>query len=688
MANRLAREASPYLRQHAVNPVDWYPWGDEAAAKARAEQKPIMLSCGYSACHWCHVMEKESFSDPGIAGVINEHFVPVKADREERPDLDQVYQNAVQALTGQGGWPLTVFLTPEGAPFYGGTYFPPEPRYGRPGFRQILTSIAEAWRDKPSDLREFGRRLTEEIQRHSSMDSNDDLSKRLSLPADAVGAMADHIDDENGGFGRAPKFPNVPALMLMLRHGWLYKKERPVQLVLLTLRRMASGGIHDQLGGGFHRYSTDAHWLVPHFEKMLYDNAMLLEAYIVAYQITREEEFAATARWLVRYLQREMASPGGGFYATQDADSEGEEGRYYLWAYKEIRDLLGEERLWRAAAEYFGLTEKGNYEGLNILTAKYTVSETAARIGRPAEETEAVLAAARRILLEAREKRVKPFRDEKIIVSWNGLLISGLARAGQALLDEGIQVIAAGTAHFILDALRRDEKHIYRIFQDGKARIPAFLDDYAFLAAGLIDLYESDFDPYWLQQAMVFTDTVGREFRQPDGRYTLNGRFDEQLIASPVSGFDQAIPSGAAIHCMNLLRLEALTGDGRLGGEADALLSVYAGDMTSYPSGYAALITALEMRQKGLMSIVMINPAQAEANLLERFRRTFIPYRVLAGGDGGQSDPVRHPAAHLLSGRPGMEGKTTFYICEGSTCRPPCTDWPENAASCCSQYTF
>ncbi|MCL6613966.1 MAG: thioredoxin domain-containing protein [Firmicutes bacterium] len=447
-ANRLIHETSPYLRQHAHNPVDWYPWGEEAFAEAKRKDVPLMLSSGYSACHWCHVMARESFADEETARLINENFVPVKVDREERPDIDQVYQTAVQAMTGQGGWPLTVFLTPDGEPFFGGTYFPPEPLYGRPGFRQVLAAVARAWREKPDDLRATARRVAEAVAETAGPPETHPREEG-GLPSEglierAVARLADLVDRRHGGFGRAPKFPNVPALMLLLRHGRLYGQSEPVDLALFTLRRMARGGIHDQLGGGFHRYATDDRWLIPHFEKMLYDNAQLLSAYTAAYQITGDGDFARAAQGIAAYVAREMTAPAGGFFAAHSAESEGVEGKFYLWTAEEVRKALGDERLYRTVRAFYGLREAGGFAGKNILVRAAEIEEIAAEEGRPREEVAADLEEARRLLFAAREKRAKPFRDEKIVLAWNGLMISGLAGAALYLYQNAFAEVKAG----------------------------------------------------------------------------------------------------------------------------------------------------------------------------------------------------------------------------------------------------
>ena len=672
--NRLIDERSPYLRQHAHNPVAWLPWGEEAFARAREEGKPIFLSIGYSACHWCHVMAHESFEDREIARLLNENFIPVKVDREERPDLDQVYQAAVQALAGQGGWPLSVFLAPDGEPFFGGTYFPPAPAYGRPGFPQILAALIEAWSVRPAELREIGRHIQEMLA--GELAGPREPASPLSREAleTAVKRLAGRIDRRHGGFGRAPKFPQTPALMFMLGYGRMHGADDPVALALLTLRRMARGGIYDQLGGGFHRYSTDDMWLVPHFEKMLYDNAQLLSAYTAAYQITRDGEFARVARGIVDYVAREMTAPEGGFYATQDADSEGVEGKFYVWTDDEIRSVLADDELHRAVRIHYGLAARGNFEGKNILYRAKDVAEVAGAVGLTAAAIQERLERAKLALFAAREKRVRPFRTEQIILGWNGLMLSGLARAAQALGDRQPAAMAVQAANFLLSAMPVSPTHLLRIYQDGQARIPAFLDDYAFLIRGLLDLYETDFDPAWLAAALRFLETVLAEFKAAGGRYTLDSARGERLFTRPVSGFDQAVPSGVAVHCQNLLRLHGLTGEERLGREAESILHAYAEEATRYPEGYAALLSALDMHLSGPIVVAIDGLNHPGEDLLRKLREVYLPYGVVAAKREGQN-LANHPAAPVLLERPPLGGKTAFYICAQGSCQPPRTDW-------------
>ncbi|NLG84676.1 MAG: thioredoxin domain-containing protein [Firmicutes bacterium] len=677
-ANRLIHETSPYLRQHAYQPVDWYPWGEEAFAEARRRNVPLMLSSGYSACHWCHVMARESFMDEETARLINENFVPVKVDREERPDIAQVYQTAVQAMTGQGGWPLTVFLTPEGEPFFGGTYFPPEPLYGRPSFRQVLTAVARAWQENPEELRATARRVAGAVAEIAVLPEAHPLEK--GLPSEdpierAATRLVDLADPRHGGFGRAPKFPHVPALMLLLRHGRLHGQSEPVDLALLSLRRMARGGIHDQLGGGFHRYSTDDRWLVPHFEKMLYDNAQLLSAYTAAYQITGDEEFGRGARGIVDYVAREMTAPDGGFFASQSAESEGVEGAFYLWTPEEVRQTLGDDHLYHTVRSFYGLKEEGNFAGKNVLTQVKETREIAFEQGRPVAEVAAELEKARQLLFAAREKRPKPFRDEKIVLAWNGMMISGLAGAARVFGDGNALGLAAEAAEFILARMADGPDHLFHVAKDNEAKIPAFLEDYASFTAGLLDLYETDFDPFWLRTARRYLETALADFKAPGGRYFESGRRGERLFTPIVSGFDRDVPGGAALHCRNLIRLSALTGEERFLREAESLLEAYGPEMAGHPLGCAALLEACEMYLRRPVVVAIVHPEEDPA-LLGRFRRSFIPYLVVAARRKEDEDLARHPARAVLAGKEPLEGRAAFYVCADFTCHPPQTDWP------------
>ena len=669
VANRLIHESSPYLLQHAYNPVDWYPWGDEAFTKAKAEDKPVLLSCGYSACHWCHVMERESFEDPEIAALMNRYFINIKVDREERPDLDQIYQQAVQMITGHGGWPLTVFLDHDKRPFYGGTYYPPVSMYGRPGFPDVLKVIRRKWTEKREQIREAGLELAEFLQRESRLVNRTEIPGE-DFPEQAVSALYTYADTTNGGFNGAPKFPNPSLLRLFLNVGSRSEDSRELNHVLFTLKRMARGGIYDQLGGGFHRYSTDEHWLAPHFEKMLYDNAQLLQLYSIGYQLTGAEELRQVARETAEYVRREMTAAEGGFYSTQDADSEGEEGRYFLWTSKQLKEVLKEDEA-RLIIEYYGISQRGNFEGKNILNRLHERDDL-----KMDEEVLTKLKSAREKLLEIREKRSKPFRDEKVITGWNGLMISGLATSFQAFQNPADYESARRGAKFILKFNRLNNGDLARIYKDGKAYGGAFLDDYAFLTKGLLDLYEADFDSDWLSWGVEFTNQVVNRFGNGNGLYYLTSENGSELISRPLSGSDQAIPGGVAIHAENLLRLTVFTGRTEFREEAARIFKAYSDEMKDNNWGYAGLIGALDMFRQGIKEFVFVSEGRDLPEILMKLRRKYLPYRIIAW-NGGRGNLKGDPAGALFEGRTPINEKPTCYICINQSCLPPTTEWEE-----------
>jgi uncharacterized protein YyaL (SSP411 family) len=667
--NRLIHETSPYLLQHARNPVDWYPWGDEAFQKAKEEDKPILLSCGYSACHWCHVMERESCVGPEIAGLMNRYFVNIKFDREERPDIDQIYQEAVQLMSGQGGWPLTVFLDWDGKPFFAGTYFPPQPLYGRSSFPQVLTAVYQKWTEDRQAIHQAGQGIFRHLQERGQQT---EAALPLDLPAQASLDLYRHFDREYGGFGGAPKFPNAPLLQLLLATGVLDRKLEVVAAVLFTLEQMARGGIYDQLGGGFHRYSTDRYWLVPHFEKMLYDNAQLLKLYSIAYQLRPTEDFQTVVFETAAYLRREMQSPEGGFYSTQDADSEEVEGKFFVWTVAEVRQLLTPDEAELIMA-YYDVTERGNFEDANILNRLGLRNRKAS----PPPVDPAVLAAAKEKLFVAREKRVKPFLDRKIITGWNGLAISGLAYAYQVFGREADYQAARWEAEFIFKRLRLADGGLARIFMDGQAKVGAMLDDYTFLTQGLLDLYEADFNPTWLEQSLELTEQARRSFRTPEGIYYLAPADDSGLVTRPVSRYDQAMSSGVAVQVGNLLRLAALTGENELQAEAERILKVYGGGLEQTLWGSAGLLTQLGIYHHGLREFVFCGATPDLPELLQKLRRQYIPNRIIAWTATKPEELAGHPARELFEGRQPIAGEPTCYVCADRQCQPPVTQWKE-----------
>jgi hypothetical protein len=680
--NHLIRETSPYLRQHAHNPVDWYPWGPEALARAQAEDRPILLSIGYSACHWCHVMERESFEDEGIAALMNREFVNIKVDREERPDLDQIYQGVVQILGPQGGWPLTVFLAPSGEPFFGGTYFPPEDRHGLPAFAKVLEAAAAAYRTNRDGIAETTKQLRVALEAQLAPPQGDGAAPDPALAERAARALSRHMDPVHGGFGAAPKFPNPTALTFVLRHGLLHGDPFPRDLALLTLRRMAAGGIYDHLGGGFHRYSVDARWLVPHFEKMLYDNALLVPLYLEAYQATGEPQFRRVAEETVAYVRREMLQPGGGFYGSQDADSEGEEGRFFVWTRDEVLRILG-----RDAGEVFcrayDVTETGNFEGgRSVLNAHASPAHVAERFGETPEAIEGILAEGRRALFAARERRPRPFRDEKVLTGWNALMISACARAAQVLEDAPALAAAGQGAAFLMKELRRDGR-LFAAFADGRAAIPGYLDDYAFLVQALLDLFETTFDRAHLAAALDLAEAMLDLFWDGGaGGFYFTGRDHERLMVRPKSSQDHAIPSGAAVAAMDLLRLHYLTGRAAYRERVERLFGAFGKAMERNPFGFAGLLLALEFHRDTPRQIVIVGePAAADTrDLLRAAHRAFVPHRVLVAARPGEDLPALPHVGELQVGREGPAGRASATVCHRFACSLPVNSAADLAA--------
>ena len=673
MSNRLAREPSPYLRQHAHNPVDWYPWGDEAFARARAENKPILLSVGYSACHWCHVMAHESFEDPTIAGLMNEWFINVKVDREERPDVDQIYQGVVQLMGQGGGWPLTVFLTPELLPFYGGTYFPPRDKYGRPGFPKVLEALHTAWKTKPEDVRRQSEEFREGLGELASYGL--DASPSVLAPEDLVSmgeAMLRRVDTVNGGFGGAPKFPNPMNVALMLR-AWRHdtRNEAMKRAVLLTLERMARGGVYDQLGGGFHRYSVDERWTVPHFEKMLYDNAQLLHLYTEAYQVEPRPLWRKVVEETAEYVRREMTDARGGFYATQDADSEGEEGKFFVWKPEEVRAVLPPE-LAELALRHFGITDKGNFEhGATVLELAVPVEELATQLQLPVEEAERRLTEARRRLFEAREKRVKPGRDDKILAGWNGLLIRGLAFAGRVFERADWVELARRSADFVLAELW-DGQHLRRSYQEGQARIPGFIEDYGDLAAGLTTLYQATFEPRYLEAAEALVKVAEARFWDAQKQAYLTAPVGQaDLVVPNYATFDNAFPSGASTLTEAQVALAALTGNKKHLELPERYVSRMRDQLRQNPMGYGHLGLAADALVEGAPSLTFAGTWEAVAPLLSVTRTAYAPTFAFAWKD--PAAPVPPSMRENFEGREPVGGQGAAYLCRHFACEPPVT---------------
>jgi uncharacterized protein len=649
MPNRLIDETSPYLLQHAHNPVDWYAWGPEALERAAQEDKPILLSIGYSACHWCHVMEHESFENEAIAELMNRNFVNIKVDREERPDLDQIYMTAVQIMTGSGGWPMTVFLLPTGEPIFGGTYFPPDDRYGRPGFRRVLETIAEAYRNRRAEIVENAKGFREHLSRQTFQTKEGERID-ASLLDIACRAMASRFDPREGGFGGAPKFPPSMSIDFLLRYHHRTGDEHALHMATLTLDKMAYGGMYDQVGGGFHRYSTDDHWLVPHFEKMLYDNALLARVYVDAYRSTGDQLYKRIAEETLDFVVREMRDPNGAFYSTQDADSEGVEGKFYVWSNDEFRRVVGEDA--NTLADYFDVTAHGNWEETNIL-----------HVTRPPDQqTQAKVEAAKKKLYAAREKRVKPGRDEKVLTDWNGLMLRAFAEAAAHLGRHDYRVIAEANANFILNTLW-DGSHLLHTYKDGRARFNGYLDDYANLADGLFALYELTFDFKWLDAAVRITDRMIEQFWDDNGGFYFTGRDHESLLTRTKDFFDNATPSGNSVAADVLLKLSAVSDRQDYREKAESIFLTAAGLLKQYASGFGRLLAAFDFYVGPSKEVALIGSAEPFLSIL---RKRYTPRLVVAGGS---DDRVA-----LLRNRPMVSGQPTAYVCENFTCKQPVTD--------------
>jgi len=660
MANRLALETSPYLLQHRNNPVDWYPWGEEALARARELDRPILLSVGYSACHWCHVMERESFEDPETAAYMNEHFVNVKVDREERPDVDAIYMEAVQTISGQGGWPMTVFCDPNGVPFYGGTYFPPDEGRGMPSFRMVMEAVVDAFERRREEIDERAPQMRARLGAIGAVEPADGAVEPALLE-EATERLLAAADNARGGFGGAPKFPPASALELLMARG-----ERRV--VERTLDTMMAGGIYDQLGGGFARYSVDAAWLVPHFEKMLYDNALLARAYLHGWQVFGLERYRRTCEETLNWTLREMRGPEGGFYSALDADSEGEEGRFYTWTPPQIRDILANpartdpncinfstqqiEKL----MQFYGVTEEGNFEGRNVLHLAQ---------GADAPEPEG-LAEMRRALFERRAARVHPGLDDKRLASWNALMVGALAEAG-AVLDRSDYLDAARTCAEFVWTQMRDDGHLLRTYKDGEAHLNAYLEDHAFLLEALLILYEATFEPLWFERAHELAETMLSRFHDPErgGFFSTSGDHEE-LIARRKEIGDHPIPSGNSSAAMGLLRLAALTGERSYEQAAEGVFRLFAEPALRHPEAFAHLLRAIDFHLAPTKEVALVGDDLGELSRLVRSAHR--PHIVLAGGPEGSSTPP------LLQQRTTVDGHPAAYVCEGFACKMPVTN--------------
>ncbi len=669
--NRLINETSPYLLQHAHNPVDWYSWGEEAFERAKKEDKPVFLSIGYSTCHWCHVMERESFENERIAEIMNEHFVNIKVDREHRPDVDSIYMNAVQMMTGSGGWPLSVFLTPEGKPFFGGTYFPPKDIYGRPGFERVLLAIADAWKNRRQELIESSNKISEVLTRLTRPTDKETLSPdMLKTGFDYFKAT---FDATYGGFGPAPKFPQPTNLSMLLAYWHRTNDTQALQMVEKTLDAMAKGGIYDHIGGGFHRYATDGKWLVPHFEKMLYDQALLSKVYIQAYQVTGKQEYAETAREIFNYVLRDMTDPKGGFYSAEDADSEGKEGVFYVWEPKQINSILDKDEA-EIFSAYFGVTKKGNFEEhKTILSIVKSIAELEEKLQKDHIEIMHVLTKARSKIFAEREKRIRPHRDDKIITAWNGLMISSMGYGGAVLQEEKYTRAAERAAKFILDELHKKGR-LMRYYRQEQAVELAFLDDYAFTITGLLDLYEASFKTKWLINAKTLTEEMIELFSDNEqGGFFLTGKDSEKLITRIKPSTDGVIPSGNSAAAFALLKLGKLTMNQYFTEQGSKVLESFSQQLKQ-SSGYSSeMLSALNFMLGPSQEIVIAGNADAAdtQRMLKLVRSKFLPNAVLLLHQQENTDSSIDKTMPFVKNLTAIEGKATAYVCENYACNRP-----------------
>jgi uncharacterized protein YyaL (SSP411 family) len=680
--NHLANEKSPYLLQHADNPVDWYPWGDEAFERARQEDRPIFLSVGYSTCHWCHVMAHESFEDPKVATLMNDTFVNIKVDREERPDIDSIYMSVCQMMTGSGGWPLTIVMTPEGKPFFAGTYFPRTGRFGRAGMLELVPKLAELWTDRREEVNGSAIEITGALSRQAEGSVGAELETR-HLDTAAF-QLNQRFDEDHGGFGEAPKFPSPHNLTYLLRYWLRADDDWSKEMVVRTLRGLRMGGIYDQVGMGFHRYSTDDAWLVPHYEKMLYDQAGLLMAYTEAFQATGDPLLRSTAEEIVEYVLRDMTSPEGAFFSAEDADSEGVEGKFYLWTLPELREVLGDEDGEMAAAVFNARTDgnfrdeaTGKSQGTNILHLTRSMEELSASLEMATDDLEGRVGSIRERLLEARSHRVRPHLDDKVLTDWNGMMIAALAKAGSALGRPDMVEAAGRAATFVMDNLRRDDGRLLHRYRDGEAAIEGHLDDYAFMVWGMLDLYEATFEPSYLRTAVELNRTMMEHFWDGTswGLY-LTPDDGEELLVRPKEVYDGAMPSGNSVAMLNLLRLSHLTGGPGLAKRASELGAAFSGDVGRMPVGFTQLMSALDMAISGVREVVIVgDPLSPDTKaMVEAIRRVFSPNTVVLFKDPAEGDGGIVGIAPFLIEHHVVDGRATAYVCQDHFCNRPTND--------------
>ena len=686
-ANRLVHEKSPYLLQHAYNPVDWHPWGDEAFDTAKRLDRPVFLSIGYATCHWCHVMEKESFEDPEVAELMNRAFVSIKVDREERPDLDHIYMAVCQMLTGRGGWPLTVVLTPDRQPFFAATYLPKHTRFGLAGMMELIPKIEEVWKDRRDEVMTSVAKIGDALEAAAHPEGGDDLGK--DVLDRAFQELSATFDERHGGFGQAPKFPSPHNLLFLLRYGKRTGDPRALDMAEASLQAMARGGVFDHVGFGFHRYATDREWLVPHFEKMLYDQAMLAMALVEAWQITRKDLYRKRAEQIFTYVLRDMTTPEGGFCAAEDADSEGEEGRFYVWTEQEIRETLSREEA-DLVIRALGVKPDGNFRdeatqqttGANILHLEKDLADVADELGLSREALEDRLEAARRTLFAARETRVRPLRDDKVLTDWNGLMIAALARGAQAFEEPEYSEAADRAARFLLERLRRSDGGLLHRFREGEAGIEAHLDDYAFLIWGLIDLYEARFDPDILEEALALAENMQKRFLDAErGGFFFTPEGGEALIVRKKEFSDAAVPSGNSVAALDLLRLARLTGRSDLESVAAGVFRAVGGGVRRYPSAFTFLLAALDFALGPTREVVVAGaPDHPETQgLLRVLRSRFLPGKVVLLRPSSGGTAVLDRLAPYTQHHHPVDGRAAAYVCVEQACRAPITDPQELA---------
>jgi uncharacterized protein YyaL (SSP411 family) len=674
MPNRLIHEKSPYLLQHAHNPVDWYPWSDDAFNKARKDNKPIFLSIGYATCHWCHVMEHESFEDEDVARLLNQIVVAIKVDREERPDIDQVYMSVCQTLTGSGGWPLSIFLTPDGKPFFAGTYFPKTGRAGMPGFRDVLLHISRLWENQQEQINALSEEIIKAIK---PSQANTSASPDLKVLDKAYNQLKSVFDNTWGGFGSAPKFPTPHQLTFLLRYNKRKPESDALKMVEKTLDSMRDGGIFDQIGFGFHRYSVDQRWLVPHFEKMLYDQAMLAIAYSEAYQVTANPRYAQVTREIFEYVLRDMADERGGFYSAEDADSEGEEGRFYVWTPKQIRDIIGKEQ-GDVFCRYYDITDTGNFEeNRNIPHITRSTEVFSRTLGITKTELDVILQESRIILFNAREKRPHPFKDDKVLTSWNGLMIAALSKGYQALQAPEYLDAALKAADFILEGMRDDTGRLFRRFRMGERANKGYLDDYAFLVWGLLELYEASFCPRYFEESVKLSVAMEDLFRdEREGGFFFNGKDSEHLIVRDKQLYDGAIPSGNSVAALNFLRIGRMTGDTLWDERADRLINAFTGIVSENPWAYTQFLNAVDFSLGPSQEVVVATGKDDDMTrtMIRTLQKKFSPNRVLMLRKSGEEGNRMEKLSPFLANIHPEDRPPTVYFCENFACKKPITD--------------